>query len=44
MTIGLILAAAIFIVAALAMEKNGLWLPVILLLAAAAANAFAVVI
>lgn len=41
MTIGLVIAAAIFIVAALAMEKNGLWLPVIVLLAAAAANAFA---
>lgn len=41
MTLGLVLAAALFIIGAVASEKNALWLPAILLLAAAAANAFA---
>lgn len=41
MTLGLILGACLFIVAAVASEKNALWLPAVLLAAAAAANAFA---
>lgn len=41
MTLGLILGAALFVVAAILSEKNALWLPVIVLAAAAAANAFA---
>lgn len=44
MTAGLIIGAVLFIIIALAMEKNALWLPVIVLVAAAAANAFAGVI
>jgi len=41
MTLGLILGAALFAVAALLMERHALWLPVVVLVAAAAANAFA---
>jgi hypothetical protein len=39
--VGFLIAAALFVVAAIASEKNALWLPVILLAAAAVANAFA---
>ena len=39
MTLGLILAAALFIACALVADKNVLFIPAILLLAAAAANA-----
>jgi len=40
MTVGLILGAALFVGVAILSEKNALWLPVIVLLVAAAANAF----
>lgn len=41
MTVGLLIAAALFTACAIAAEKNALYIPVILLVAAAAANAIA---
>ena len=41
MTLGLIIGACLFIVCALSADKSVLWVPAILLLAAAAANAIA---
>jgi hypothetical protein len=41
MTTGCILGACLFIAAALLSSKNVLWLPAVVLIAAAAANVFA---
>ena len=40
LTVGLFLGAVLFVTAAVLGERNALWLPVVVLIAAAAANTF----